>query len=320
MRAARQLSRGGRQSGRTVRYAPQPAAGRHDEMTRPHDTQPMRIPTGASAPADAARPAGSSARVADTEPIAPPETTTDPGAPPDEAEPARPPMPYEPSTTDAKINSLLSRLKPARAPTALTAASTDGDLAAKYHAPLRDLPNRNRTPVPEPKLVLDCTAELPPVSDRDRTTARLRLPGEQVALVPSPIPTVVLPREPAYALPGRRPVVVWAAVVLSAVTLFSLVIAALWSGTTPRGATVSTTASLRASTVMSALPLVPPTADPAPPSPSVASTASADAPTKRAPSAAPSTPPPVRSATPAPRASSPAPSPTPQRHLEEDPL
>jgi hypothetical protein len=110
-------------------------------------------------------------------------------------EPALPPAPYDPpETSDAELNHLLSRLNPPRAPRPIDLPTTDGDLAARYHAGARPLPVGTKTPAPEANVQLACTAEIPfvgasrsqavPTARRD---APLRDPRREAQTVEIPI-------------------------------------------------------------------------------------------------------------------------------------
>ncbi len=250
------FARGGSQGVRIVRYRPQRHARREDEMTRQriHDTQPMLTAVTAHAPGEDEHSTASRARTDDTEPIPLLESPTDPG--PGAEEPARPPMPYEPSTKDPKINSLLSHLKPARAPAALNAPTTDGELAAKYHAPVRDVPARNRTPVPQPKLVLECTAEVA-IADVDQTP-RVDIPDSRPSpMVASSAPTVILPRLSPPSRSHARPLMLWSVVGVSASAVLAFLIVAVLHDGGPRPADATRNAPASASTQLSATPSLP---------------------------------------------------------------
>ena len=86
----------------------------------------------------------------DTEPG--PMPSTEPGPPPemhDETHLIPPPIPYEVETRNEDVNQLLRSLQqPSRAPRPVDVPTTDGELAAQYHAPAHPLPAGNETPEP----------------------------------------------------------------------------------------------------------------------------------------------------------------------------
>jgi hypothetical protein len=208
-------------------------------MTRQriHDTEPMRtIDDGTSMPVRNTlrmTPADSPSAAADaTDPGPAPMSNADPTDPShslDTTDPAGPvehrqPMPFGPSKEDAKIHQLLSNLQSARAPAPLNAPSTDGELAAKYHAPIRQVPARNRTPEPVLKTILECTSET-------------ELSGSQAAASESPTPplsssssaaspTVILPRRLVQRR-ERRAVIIFGSAIIAAIALFAFIIVAL---------------------------------------------------------------------------------------------
>jgi hypothetical protein len=114
---------------------------------------------------------------------------------PDTREPALPPAPFDPpETDDPELNQLLSRLNPPRAPRPVDLPTTDGDLAARYHADVRPLPVGSKTPAPEANVQLACTAEIPLVgtsrshaAPTERRDAPLRDPRREAQTVEIPI-------------------------------------------------------------------------------------------------------------------------------------
>jgi hypothetical protein len=119
-------------------------------------------------------------------------------------DPALPPAPYDPpETDDPELTQLLSRLNPPRAPRPVDLPTTDGDLAARYHAGARALPVGVKTPPPEAPVQLLCTAEMPIVQapraqfeSPARVAPRQRDPRRDAPTVEIPIvpPTRKAPR------------------------------------------------------------------------------------------------------------------------------
>jgi hypothetical protein len=121
--------------------------------------------------------------------------------PPTQGEGPRPELvaiPYEPSTNNEDYNRLLNMLSPPATAPAIQSPTTDGELAAQYDAGSIPLARRSPTPVPEPRVLLNCTGEIaprgpgavayvagrsaPPPEDRTRPTVtivrtRSMLPG-----------------------------------------------------------------------------------------------------------------------------------------------
>lgn len=107
-------------------------------------------------------------------------------------------IPYEPATNNEDYNRLLNMLSPPATAPAIQSPTTDGELAAQYDAAGVPLARRSPTPVPEPRVLLNCTGEIaprgsdapvavsgrsaPPPEDRTRPTVtivrtRSMLPG-----------------------------------------------------------------------------------------------------------------------------------------------
>ncbi len=105
-----------------------------------------------------------------------PDPTTDPGlAPPFEHEreearvteeagdlPDLVSVPYEPSTNNEEFNRLLNMLSPPANAPAIQSRTTDGELAAHYDAADVRPPRRSPTPLPEARVLLNCTGDVAP--------------------------------------------------------------------------------------------------------------------------------------------------------------
>jgi hypothetical protein len=97
-------------------------------------------------------------------PMKPGDDPTDPGPTAPDTDPGPDPQdaaPREPQIDDPAVAKLLSGLsfKSGWAPRRHSVAQTDGELAAKWSADAREAPTANRTPTPEPNVVLACTDE-----------------------------------------------------------------------------------------------------------------------------------------------------------------
>ena len=68
-------------------------------------------------------------------------------------------IPYEPSTNNDDYNRLLNMLSPPATAPAIQSPTTDGELAAQYDAAGVQLARRSPTPLPEPRVLLNCTGE-----------------------------------------------------------------------------------------------------------------------------------------------------------------
>jgi hypothetical protein len=91
---------------------------------------------------------------------------------------AEPRLPLRAPTEDERMRSLLDGLNASRAPAPIDAATTDGDLAAKYSAGPGAPPARHQTPAPQPSVVFSETMRLASLPAVVETAARERATGE----------------------------------------------------------------------------------------------------------------------------------------------
>lgn len=93
-----------------------------------------------------------------TDPGAPRFDPTDPGAPPEGTDQTPvPPIPYEPPAAVRE----LGQLQTSRAPMPVQLRTTEGDLSAQYHGEIHAPVVAQKTPAPQPSVLLNCTADLP---------------------------------------------------------------------------------------------------------------------------------------------------------------
>jgi hypothetical protein len=190
---------------------------------------------------------------------------------------ARPPMPYAPATDDPDVNAMFGKMKPARFPAPLNSPTTDGEHSAQYQAPPRAVPARNKTPLPEPSLLLNCTSEIPTIAPSSPPSERVPLektiPTRPAAGPRALEPTVILPDRTSR--PQRMRVLAAAVIGICAVIALAALLhvsarspSTSLSNTAPVLASTTPTTFARAITEATAEETSPPAASSAPSTPS----------------------------------------------------